>query len=186
MQTGSHREAGPHKGARRRRRGAQLRRNSDAPEVRTEMHRRRCRPCGCCRRVRRLDQSSPSDRISLGRGRQTVAAKSAQDAVRPMPVVRGIARRRRILRPPPGDLVPVDREANERHAEPLEGREALVERPGTELQPRVILDSEADAMRSPSGARADASRKSAHKREQPHTCPGHRRRTFSRRLVSTR
>ena len=61
-------------------------------------------------------------------GRQAVAAKPAQDPVRPAPVVGAIARRGRILRPSRRDLVPAQREADERHAESLERPQALVER----------------------------------------------------------
>ena len=81
--------------------------------------------------------------------RQPVAAKAAQNPVRPTPVVGAIARRGRILRPPQGDLVPVEREADERHAEPLERRQPLVERPRAELQPRVVLDPVLDAASKP-------------------------------------
>ena len=73
-------------------------------------------------------------------GRQTVAAKATQNPVRPTPVVGAIARRGRLLRPSQGYLVPAEREADERHAEPLEGRQPLVESPRSELQPRVVLD----------------------------------------------
>src|SRR5919197_2534873 len=101
-----------------------------------------------------------------------------------MPVVSTVTRRRRVLRPTQSGRVPVEREADERYAEPLEGREALVERPGAELQPRVVLDSVANAVRSLRRARGSAGRNGAQQRE--HTGPGHRRRTFSRRALLTR
>ena len=91
-------------------------------------------------------------------GRQPVAAKAAQNPVRPVPVVGAIGRRGWILRPPQGDLVPAQREADERHAEPLERRHALVELPGAELQPRVVLDPVLDARRRLRGARGSAGR----------------------------
>ena len=92
-------------------------------------------------------------------GGQAVAAKTAQHPVRPAPVIRGIARRGRMRRPWSGDLVPAQREADERHAESLERRQPLVEVPRAELQPRVVLDPVADARRSLTGARGDAGRK---------------------------
>ena len=91
--------------------------------------------------------------------RQAVATKPAQNAVRPAPVVGAVARRGRVLRPPRRDLVPAQREADERHAEPLERHQPLIERPRAELQPRVVLDPVLDARRSLTGARGDAGRK---------------------------
>ncbi len=105
-------------------------------------------------------------------GRQTVAAKAAQNPVRPTPVVGAIARRGRILRPSQGDLVPVQREADERHAESLERRQPLVEGPRAELQPRVVLDPVADALRSLNGARGDAGRQREQQHEQRHPAGG--------------
>jgi hypothetical protein len=98
-----------------------------------------------------------------------VAAKAAQDSVRPAPVVRAISRRSRILRPPQGDLVPAEREADEWHAEPLERREPPVERSPAELEPRVVLDPVADARRSLNGACGDAGNKRGkhHEERQP-------------------
>ena len=91
--------------------------------------------------------------------RQTVAAKATQNPVRPTPVVGAVTRRSRLLGPPQGNLVPADCEADERHAEPLEGRQPPVESPRAELQPGVVLDPVADARRSRSGAGCDAGRK---------------------------
>jgi hypothetical protein len=51
-----------------------------------------------------------------------------------------------ILRPSRRDLVPAQREADERHAEPLERPQPLLEGSRAELQPRVVLDPVADAV----------------------------------------
>ena len=90
--------------------------------------------------------------------RQSVAAKSTQNLVRPAPVVGAVTRRGRPLGPSRGGLVPADREADERHAESLERRQPLVEGSRAELQPGVVLDPKADARRGRSGARRDAGR----------------------------
>ena len=102
--------------------------------------------------------------------RQTVAAKAAQNPVRTTPVVGGIAWRGRIRRPPLGDLVPAQREADERHTEPLERRQPLVERPRAVLQPRVVLDPVPHAARSLRGARGEA-RRDSHQRQHEEPQP---------------
>ena len=109
--------------------------------------------------------------------RQTVAAKSTQNLVRPTPVVGAVTRRGRLLGPSQGGLVPADCEADERHAESLEGRQPLVEGPRAELQPGVVLDPVADARRGRSGARCDAGRERQKQDDQRQPAGGrpHRR-----------
>ena len=121
----------------------------EAAEV-SRMRRREARRAPAVRPCRRPDERE--------HGGQPVAAEAAQNPVRSMPVVGAIGRRGRILRPPQRDRVPAQRESDEWHAESLERRQSLVEAPGAELQPRVVLDPVLDARRRLRGARGGAGR----------------------------
>ena len=104
----------------------------------SRMRRREVRGAPAVRPGRRADQRHHR--------RQAVAAQPAQDPVRTVPVVSAVAHVIRIRRSLRRDVVPVDREADERDAKPLERRKALVELPRTELEPRVVLNPVAHAV----------------------------------------
>ena len=135
----------------------------EASEV-ARVRRRVLRRASAVRPTRRPDERE--------HGCQTVAAKPAQDLVGPTPVVGAIARRSRVLRPSRGDLVPAQREADDRHAEPLERYQPLVERSRAPLQPGIVLNPVADARCCLSGARGGDSREREQQHDQRHPAGG--------------
>ena len=113
--------------------------------------RRRIRRC----HVRRTAPVRPRRRaVQRDQGLDATRVQSLQDRVHAAPPVRGVVRRERARGLRRRHLVPVDAEADRRHAQALDEIEPMLERAGPVQQPRVVLNPVLDPARRGRGERA--------------------------------